>query len=197
MRARLAIQSSGIKVQLREIVLRDKAPQFLASSAKGTVPVIVAENKLIEESYEIMLWALSQSDPEGWLKMPDAGYDWISRNDGPFKRALDHIKYSVRFPKIDLVNERDSAVKFLCDLNVQLSYNLWMFGKNCSLSDMAILPFVRQFANVDKVWFDSQDWQHLHRWLSSFLISDRFSSVMIKYEKWVLGNPKEFFPNEK
>ena len=115
MRARLAIQSSGITVQLREIVLRDKPPEFLASSPKGTVPIIITDKKLIEESLDVMHWALERADPEGWLEMPDLGYDWISRNDGQFKAALDHIKYSVRFSDLDLRLERKTAAEFLRD----------------------------------------------------------------------------------
>ena len=197
MRARLAIQSSGIKVQLREITLRDKAPEFLASSSKGTVPVIVTHSRVIEESYEVMRWALKQADPEGWLKMPNEGYGWISRNDGPFKAALDHLKYSVQFPNMDINLEREKAVNFLYDLNSQISDNPWMFGKSCSLADMAILPFVRQISNVNRDWFVSQDWQNLHRWLTAFVTSTQFNSIMSKYEKWVLGNPIVVFPNEK
>ncbi len=196
MRARLGIQSSGITVQLREIVLRDKAPDFLMSSPQGTVPVVVTQKTIIDESFDIMCWALGQADPEGWLKMPSIGYDWISRNDGQFKSALDHIKYSVRHPNLNIHLERERATKFLYELNTQISKNTWMFGKNCSLADMAILPFVRQFANIDNSWFDSQDWKNLNRWLTAFLNSNRFTSIMNKYHKWVPRDPRVLFPNE-
>ena len=105
MRARLAIQSSGMSVQLREIVLSEKAPELLTSSPKGTVPVLLSGNKVIEESLDIMRWALSQSDPEAWLKIPEVGYDWISRDDGQFKAALNHIKYAAHFPNLNLNRE--------------------------------------------------------------------------------------------
>ena len=196
MRARLAIQSSGIEVQLREIVLCDKPAEFLASSPKGTVPVVITHNEVIDESFEIMIWALEHADPEGWLKMPDAGYDWVSRNDGQFKAALDHTKYSVRHPNLDIHLEREKAADFLHDLNNVMSKGAWMFGENCSLADIAILPFVRQFSNIDRVWFDTQSWQHLNRWLTAFLNSSRFKSIMTRYDKWVVGSPVVLFPGE-
>ena len=196
MRARLAIQSSGTTVQLREIVLSDKSPEFLTSSPKGTVPVIIADNRLIEESLDVMLWALAKADPEGWLKMPNVGYEWISRNDGPFKDALDHTKYSARYPSMNINLERQKAKNFLNDLNLQIANSPWMFGNTCSLADMAILPFVRQFSNVDGDWFDSQDWQNLRRWLTAFLNSERFSSMMTRYKRWFFGDPILLFPSK-
>lgn len=195
MRARLAIQSAGINVQLREILLNDKAPNFLVSSPKGTVPVVVTHDEVIEESLDIMRWALDLADPEGWLKMPDAGYDWISRNDSKFKEAIDHIKYFVRYPNLDLRIERETAAEILHDLNIQVGNSPWMFGENCSLADMAILPFVRQFANIDNSWFDAQGWQNLDLWLTAFLKSNRFNSIMTKYNKWTSEDPVISFPS--
>lgn len=195
-RARLAIQSSGIRVQLREIVLSEKAPELLISSPKGTVPVLVSGNNVIDESLEIMSWALSHSDPEAWLKIPDVGYDWISRNDRQFKAALDHIKYSPRFSNLNLNLERETAAKFLNDLDLLIADSSWMFGEKCSLADMAILPFVRQFYNINNDWFDAQGWQNLRRWLTSFLGSTRFNFTMAKYDKWISGDPIVLFPGE-
>ena len=195
-RARLAIQASGVEVQLREIILRDKAPEFLTSSPKGTVPVIVIGNQVIEESIDIMHWTLSQSDPTGWLNMPNEGYKWISRNDGPFKAALDHTKYSTEYTSRDAHFERDKATNFLHDLNIQIGNRPWMFGRNCTLADVAILPFVRQFANIDNDWFNAQGWQNLYHWLTAFLRSDRFNSAMTKYDKWISGDPVVPFPSK-
>ena len=197
MRARLAVQSSEIDVQLREIVLRDKALEFLACSPKGTVPVVVAQNELFEESLDVMHWALKRSDPEGLLKMPGLGYDWISHNDKEFKSALDHTKYSARYPHLDFNLERKKALRFLHDLDSLISDNTWMFGTNCSLADIAILPFVRQFANIDNDWFYSQDWKNLNRWLTTFLNSNRFISIMAKYDKWMPGDQIVPFPSKQ
>jgi glutathione S-transferase len=146
MRARLAIYVSGLRVELREIMLRDKAPEFLLSSPKATVPVLITNKEVIEESFDIMVWCLKQSDPEHWLAMPDEGYEWILRSDGPFKEALDHTKYSVRFPDLDPKLEQAKALKFLTDLNLQIGNSNWVFGEGCSLADMALLPFIRQFS---------------------------------------------------
>lgn len=195
MRARLAILASGLTVELREILLREKAPEFLASSPKGTVPVLVTPSAVIEESLEVMLWALDQSDPECWLVMPEAGYEWIARCDGPFKTALDHTKYAVRYPDLDPEQERGRAAEFLLDLNSQIANSDWIFGATCTLADMAIVPFIRQFANSDRSWFDAQPWPNLQRWLSRFLASDRFAGIMTKYPKWQAGDRPVIFPN--
>ena len=195
MRARLAVAASGIQVELREILLRDKAPELMASSPKGTVPVLVTHSQVIEESFDIMLWALAQSDPERWLDMPAVGYDWISSCDGPFKQALDHTKYAVRYPEIDPLQERVQASGFLQDLNIQIAGSEWMFGPDCKLADMALLPFIRQFANIDKTWFDQQPWPNLQRWLAKFLASERFAGIMVKYDKWAAGYTAPTFPN--
>ena len=114
---------SGIQVQLREILLRDKALEFLSASPKGTVPVLITSNEIIEESFDIMMWSLKQGDPEHWLDMPNEGYEWISNNDGPFKEALDHTKYFVRFPDLDAKLERAKALKFLNFLLFLLRYS--------------------------------------------------------------------------
>ena len=195
MRARLAILASGLTVELREIVLREKAPEFLASSPKGTVPVLVTPSAVIEESLEVMLWALDRSDPERWLVMPEAGYEWIARCDGPFKTALDHTKYAVRYPDLDPEQERGRAAEFLLDLNAQIADSDWIFGATCTLADMATVPFIRQFANSDRSWFDAQPWPNLQRWLSRFLASNRFVSIMTKYPKWQAGDHPVIFPN--
>ena len=195
MRARLAILASGLTVELREIVLREKAPEFLTISPKGTVPVLVTSSAVIEESLEVMLWSLDRSDPESWLVMPEAGYEWIARCDGPFKTALDHTKYAVRYPDLDPEQERGRAAEFLLDLNSQIANSDWIFGATCTLADMAIVPFIRQFANSDRSWFDAQPWPNLQRWLSRFLASDRFVSIMTKYPKWQAGDHPVIFPN--
>ena len=193
MRARLAIYVSNIKVQLREILLRNKAPEFLLASAKGTVPVLVTQKEVIEESLDIMVWSLKQEDPEHWLNMPTEGYNWISRNDGPFKKALDHTKYSTRFPDLDAKLERAKALEFLTDLNLQIGSSKWMFGKNCSLADMALLPFIRQFSNIDNHWFYSQNLPNVQKWLNYFLETNHFLQIMKKYSIWTSNNPPIIF----
>lgn len=202
-RARIAIAASGVKVELREVVLRDKPAAFLSASPSATVPCLVPATAgmagegapggptVIDESLDVMIWAMKQNDPEGWLEMPDRGFDWIARVDGPFKQALDRTKYPQRYPESEPVEQRGIAAAFLQELDQALGN--WIFERP-SLADFAILPFVRQFAFVDKQWFDAQPWPKLHTWLSRFLSSDRFERVMRKYPQWRLGDEPVCFP---
>ncbi|MEP5731516.1 MAG: glutathione S-transferase [Sulfitobacter sp.] len=192
MRARLALDVSMIRVELREVVLRAKPQPFLEVSPSATVPCLHTANGVIDESFDIMLWALKQNDPQGWLKMPDAGHDWIARFDGPFKIALDRTKYASRYPDHDPSHHRENASAILNDLDTQLSE--FIFGRP-TLADAAILPFVRQFAFIDKPWFDQQPWPSIHRWLTAFLTSDRFAKIMVKYPQWHPGDPPLPFPS--
>ncbi|MGB3246000.1 MAG: glutathione S-transferase [Sulfitobacter sp.] len=191
MRARLAVLASCQPVELREVVLRDKPAAFLDASPSKTVPCLVTETGAIDESLDIMRWALEQRDPEGWLDMPDAGWDWIARADGPFKHALDRTKYATRYPEEDETVHRARASEFLTDLDRQISG--WMFG-HPTVADFAILPFVRQFAFINKRWFDAQPWPKLQRWLDAFLASERFEQIMPKYPQWQADDPPTFFP---
>lgn len=199
MRARLALFSSGIKVELREVVLRDKPASMLELSPKATVPVLLLQDgTIIDESLDVAKYALSQSDPEGLLAPLDGTLDemmqMIEDNDGPFKTALDHYKYPNRYEDIDAGKARDTASLFLFGLNELLAKNgEYLFGANISFADISIMPFVRQFANVDKDWFDSQDWPFLINALDRFTKSDRFLSIMSKYAQWHEGDDVIYF----
>jgi glutathione S-transferase len=190
-RARLAIRCSGVPVELREIVLRDKPPAFLAASPSATVPCLVTPERVIDESLDIMHWALRQNDPEAWRDMPPEGADWIARCDGPFKHALDRVKYASRYPQDDPAQHLAAARAFLTDLEAQL--DLWLFDRP-TLADMAVLPFIRQFAHIDKPWFDAQPWPHLQGWLARFMASNAFAAVMPKFPRWQEGQPGLSFP---
>ena len=192
MRARLAILTSGIHVQLREIVLRDKAPEFLETSPSGTVPCLKVGEKVIDESLHIMAWALAQNDPEEWMQMPTEGYELMSQCDGPFKHSLDRTKYGTRYPDDSTSQHRELASAFIRQLNDQLSPNL--FGDKIKLADMAILPFVRQFAHIDQAWFYAQPWPKVIAWLDAFKASDAFNAIMPKYTKWHTGDTPVYFP---
>lgn len=194
MRARLAIQSSQQQVRLQEILLKDKPAAFLQSSPKATVPVLIDGDRVIEESRDVMLWALTRHDPEGWLDMPSAGYQIMDDCDGPFKAALDHTKYAVRFPDRDVADDRAAAMAFLTQWNQRLSHTQFLMGSKRTLADMAVLPFVRQFANTDRAWFDAQQLAPLTAWLDTFLSSDRFRQVMVKYPPWQSGEDGVYFP---
>lgn len=207
-RARLAVAVSGVGVELREVVLRDKPKAFLEASPSATVPCLVMAGeagsgaafasgaqpgtRVIDESLDIMIWALGRNDPEAWLDMPDAGNDWIARCDGPFKRALDRTKYAPRYPDADPDVERARAHAFLSDLDSALDGE-WIFGRP-TLADFAILPFVRQFAFIDIERFDAQPWPRLQPWLDRFLRSTRFESVMRKHPQWHDGDAPTSFP---
>lgn len=192
MRARLAIAASGIEVELREVLLRDKAPELLEASAKATVPVVVNGNDIIDESYDIMLWALKQNDPDAWLERHDTTL--IKECDGAFKSALDKYKYGNRHEGTDAIEQRTVASQFLTKLDTMLASQPYLSGDKAGMTDMSIITFVRQFANVDRAWFDAEPWPNLIRWLEEFLSSDAFASIMFKYPKWQAGDPVTLFP---
>ncbi len=194
LRARLAIAVSGQAVDLREVVLRDKPEAFLATSPSATVPCLDTGAEIIDESRDIMVWALNLNDPEGWLTMPQDGHDLIDRNDGPFKTALDRYKYASRHADVDITAERLKAVEFLRELDTLLGEKDWLFGARPSLADMAILPFVRQFAHVDLTWFHRQPLPQVVRWLEAFKSSHRFTSIMQKYPPWTPDARAVVFP---
>ncbi len=199
MRARLAIASAGIQVELREVVLRDKPKAFLEASPSATVPCLVTDDTVIDESLDIMKWALAINDPNHWLDAPgelavseNNPHKWIARADGPFKQALDRTKYAARYPDADPAEHRNIAARFLTDLDAQIE--TWIFEAP-GIADFAILPFVRQFAFIDKDWFDAQPWPNLHQWLERFLTSDAFENIMTKYPQWQEGDPVTIFPS--
>lgn len=195
MRARLAVASAGVEVELREILLRDKAAAFLEASPKGTVPVLVADT-LVEESIEVMDWALAQSDPEGLLYAGKAARDLVERCEAEFKGHLDRFKYAVRYEDVDPEKERELASVYLRELDGMLAHQDYLFGDKIGFADIGIAPFVRQFANTDRAWFNGQDWVRLRDWLDRFVDSERFASIMTKYPKWEEGDAVTVFPAE-
>ena len=192
MRARLAIAVSGVEVELREILLRDKAPELLEASTKATVPVVVNGDSVIDESYDIMLWALKQNDPDAWLERHNEAL--IAECDGAFKSALDKYKYKNRHEGTDALEQRAIASEFLNKLDEILATQPYLSGEKIGMTDMSIVTFIRQFANVDRAWFDAEPWPNLIRWLEEFLSSDTFNNIMTKYPKWQAGDPVTLFP---
>ncbi len=188
MRARLAIAASGISVELREVVFRDKPVELLAASAKATVPVLIDGKQVIDESYDIMLWALYQNDPEGWLDGHDETL--IAQCDGAFKSALDRYKYADG----DVLDARDAAGIFVRKLDEKLGETPYLSGQNFGMTDASIVPFIRQFANVNRKWFNAEPYSNLHNWLGVFLTSERFDAIMYKYPKWQKNTPETLFP---
>jgi len=192
MRARLAIASAEIKVELREVLLRDKAPEFVAASPKATVPVLIAD-QTIEESYDIMLWALSINDPENLLPEDIAATTaHVHDLEEHFKPHLDRTKYGNRYKDSVPEEHRAIAESYLDQLEQKLAPNLT--GNALKLIDLATLPFIRQFAFIDKPWFDAKAWPNIHIWLQNFLASERLSAIMTKNETWAAGDPPVWFP---
>ena len=193
MRARGAILAAGVTVELREIALRDKPEAFLETSPSATVPALRLPDAELDESLDIMVWALTQDDPQRLLEMSEDGYVLIEANDGPFKAALDHTKYASRHPDFDPEAERAAAARYLLDLNARLAGQSGLMGPRLTLADHAIWPFVRQFANTDRAWFDAQPWPDLAMWLQGFTEASAFDQIMIKFTPWAEGDTPVFF----
>jgi glutathione S-transferase len=189
-RARLAIYVSGVTVELREILLRDKPEHMLQLSSKGTVPVLQLTNsKVIDESIDVFYWALQKNDPNAWLAVDKLELArLVERNDGEFKHWLDRYKYSVGYPEFSAEYYRGEAEVFIAELEQRLSASQYLLSCNLSGADMAILPFVRQFAFVDKAWFDNTSYLKVQAWLAEFLKSEIFLAVMDKYPPWQAGD---------
>jgi len=192
-RARLALKASNIAVELREVLLANKPEEMLNCSPKGTVPVLqLTDASVIDESREIMEWALKQNDPNGWLPKTDNALKETNRliatNDNEFKQQLDHYKYADRFPQHSMEYYRNQAEPFLKHLEDTLSQHKFLIADNVSLADIAIFPFIRQFAFVDKDWFNQTGYKKLQAWLDYFLTMDLFNEVMKKYPRWQHGD---------
>ena len=194
MRARLSLVISKTRVEIREVYLKEKPKEFFFFFVSATVPCMVTQEKIIDESLDIMLWVLKKNDPQNWLKMPKIGFDLIKENDGPFKHYLDQTKYYSRYPEINPEESRKKASIFLIKLENMMDNN-YLFGNDPSLADMAILPFVRQFANTDFEWFEKQNWPNVKKWLNKFISSEIFNLIQIKYDKWSNLSKPQFFPN--
>lgn len=204
MRARMAIYASGLTVELREVVLKNKPAEMLECSPKGTVPVLVLENgKVVDESRDIINFALAEHDPLSWVSaLTDIQLtemdQLIDINDQQFKGSLDRYKYPNRYliavegevaPTAEELlqyglNARRLAENFLQDLEQRLNQHRFLLGDNATMADIAIFPFIRQFAHVDKIWFDQAPYPALQRWLAHWLDSPLFQAIMKKYPAW-------------
>ncbi len=198
MRARMALHASGVAHEHREVVLKHKPAHMLALSPKGTVPVLWLPGpeggQVLEQSLDIMLWALRQHDPMGWLPESEAdmadALALIAHNDGPFKQQLDRYKYPNRSGLDSGLADRDAAAAWLLSLNARLESQVFLAGGQLGLPDTAIAPFVRHFAHTDPDWFAAQPWRSLAAWLSAFEGAALFESIMHKHVPWQESHPE-------
>ncbi|WP_201603604.1 glutathione S-transferase [Psychrobacter submarinus] len=198
MRARLALLFAELPVELREIVLKNKPSQMLAISPKGTVPVLqLPEGRVIEESREIMIWALEQNDKQGLLdaKLIKQANDLLDKNDHEFKHWLDHYKYADRYPEMSQAEYQERGEVFLQSLETLLNKNAYLLGDSISIADIGVMPFVRQFAHVDRDVFYGLPYPKLQSWLQDWLEHPLFKQAMTKFDPWQEGDEVIIFPN--
>lgn len=178
----MAVKYADICVEIREIALKDKPADMLAVSPKGTVPVLVLQDgRVLEQSLEIMHWALQQQDQAGWLSFDSAQtQQLITENDGSFKQALDKYKYAIRFPEQSAEVYRAQAEVFLQKLEWLLNHSMCLLSDKISLADVAIFPFIRQFSGVDPVWFEAATYPKVKTWLNQLISSELFTNIMQK-----------------
>ncbi|RMT82918.1 glutathione S-transferase [Pseudomonas viridiflava] len=185
MRARMALRYAGCQVAVHEVSLKAKPADMLERSPKGTVPVLVLANRVLEQSLDIMHWALAQNDPDDWLLVNDpSGHQQIDKlideNDHVFKLHLDRYKYAVRYPEQPPEYYREMGEVFLHTLEQRLQMGAYLMGERRTLADVAIAPFIRQFCFVDPDWFADSPYPALRGWLQRFLDSELFEAVMRK-----------------
>ena len=197
----MALCASGQTCEIREVLLSNKPPELLALSAKATVPVLqLITGQVLEESLEIMCWTLQKNDPLDWLD-PKYGtladmLELIKEADEDFKFNLDHYKYSQRYEKVDPLFYRKEGEKFIKTLDNILGKYSYLFGPKPSLADYAIVPFIRQFANTERVWFNGLRYNALHKWLDNLLTNKHFTMIMGKYSPWQTGDKPTIFVSD-
>ncbi len=198
-RARLAIAYSGQAVVWREVLLKEKPAELFTLSPKATVPVLqLVDGSVIDESREIMRWALEQRDPDKWLdeniKKQNDINELVQENDLHFKPSLDRYKYSVRYPALSAVDYRNRGERFLEHLERRLTRSAYLAGERKTFADAAIFPFIRQFSGVDPEWFQDAPYPKLRDWLQQWVESELFQHVMPKYAQWKEGDTPIVFP---
>jgi len=188
----MALAYSGARVELREVKLGDKPAEFVALSTKATVPVLqLNDGRVLDESLDIIDWALSANDPDGWLVEDKDGL--IKENDCLFKPLLDRYKYADRHPQMSQWEHREAALYFLSLLNSKLKNGNYLACSRLSMVDIALMPFIRQFAGVEPDWFENSEFAALSLWLQNLTASTLFKRVMSKYAYWQAGDAVVYF----
>lgn len=195
MRARMVLLHSKIQCEIREIKLSNKPKEMLAISPKGTVPVLILENgDILDESLDVMLWAIEQGNLRNLFNLGKKEIlDLIKINDGEFKDAIDRYKYSSLYPEKPMIEYRKMGELFLEKIESYLERNKFIFGKNISLADLAIFPFIRQFCRVDIDWFNSSLFKKIKEWTLFFEGSENFIDIMRKIKPWTTGDKPTLF----
>jgi glutathione S-transferase len=186
-RARMTLSYAGVELEHREVLLRDKPQAMLDASSKATVPILhLPDGRVIDESFDVMRWALEQNDKDRWWRneLVELTLKLVEENDLQFKSWLDRYKYADRYPQQSQQAYRKEAEKFVCKLESKLETQAFLVDKQMTFSDVAIFPFIRQFAFVDKAWFDQAPYPKIQSWLQSFLDSTLFTNVMQKHPTW-------------
>lgn len=204
MRARIAIFKSQKSVELRDVKLTSKPAAMLTASPKGTVPIlVVSSSQIIDESLNVMLWSLDQSDPDNLLQQHAASSSnlpqllaFIATYDDEFKACIERYKCAKRYHEPNLEECRKACEVYTQDLEARLSKHNYVMGAKESLADIAILPFIRQFAKVERKWYVQAAYPNLKRWLNSYLQSAMFNKVMAQYPLWEEGNDAVVFGSE-
>ncbi len=192
MRARMALWAAGITAELREVKLAAKPPALIAASPKATVPVLVLpDGTMIDQSLDIMRWALVQNDPEGWLAGEEPAL--IAANDGVFKHHLDRAKYPGRYDEDGVTDHRAAALALLAPLEERLAAAPFLCGATRAFTDIALFPFIRQFAAIDPAWFAARPLPQLQGWLERLGGSDLFAAIMPKFAPWQEGDAPVLF----
>ena len=192
----MAIYTSQQKCEIREVLLKDKPPSMLGYSSKGTVPVLVLQSgNVIDESLDVIDWALNLNDPYNWKRSKDSKKtkELIEINDGDFKFHLDRYKYSKRYENEDPNFHREKCLTFIKMINKELKDSKYIYDNEISYIDISLLPFIRQFRIADNVWFDELPYENVKSWLSNFLNSELLKSIMYKYDLWKEGDEVTIF----
>ncbi len=184
MRARFSIRISQIKIELREVMLKKKPKDFLKFSNDGTVPILIQrDNTTIQESLDIVFWALKFNKNLNELKKID-NYNFLKFCDTEFKHNLDRYKYPTRYENVNPNFYRNKNIKFLKLLNKKLSLSKFLLTDKLTFLDFCIFPFIRQYRNVDQLWFNHLNLSYLNNWFSFIVESQEFDDIMKKYKVW-------------
>ena len=195
----MSLVTAAIRCELREVVLRDKPAEMIAVSPKATVPVLqTPDGSVIDESIDIMRWALATRDPKAWLrpesKTLEDAFALIEATEAGFKPHLDRYKYPNRYPGEDAIVHRTACNEFIDTLESRLNDSSNLFGGEPCIADIAIFPFVRQFANTDRDWFEASAPRNVQAWLNEHAAGPLFETAMQKYPQWHRDDPAVFFP---